>query len=156
MAGIEQKMRRRAGSRHQRVDFVRALDDRAHVMVVDERDTLIRKVGGEGFEPLGETRHFRTRQARARAKRYRCVAVYRIRRLAHDHDLAAVVTQLGEVGLAGFDLGRNVAHQQVRRIPTRNEDQPMAGKKETQRLGFFGPAVAVLHPVEPDLKAGLV
>ena len=43
VAGVEQELRRRAGVRHETVDLVRGLDDRAHVVVVDERQALRRR-----------------------------------------------------------------------------------------------------------------
>src|SRR5690606_40361104 len=56
MSGIEQELGIRAGFHHQPVDLVLGLDDRSHMMVIDEGNPLGGSMLGQGSDVTAEIR----------------------------------------------------------------------------------------------------
>ena len=156
VAGVKQQVGVRAGRGHQRVDFLGAFHDGAHVVMVHQRHALTGQIGGESLQLSAKGHHFGSSQTGPVIHRLFRVAVDRVRGLADDADLAAIVLQLGQMVLNRLDLVLDRPHQQLGRIPARDELQPVRRQQGTQRLGVVGPAVAVLDAVKADLAARLV
>ena len=99
MAGIEQQPRRRAGRGHERVDLGRGLDNRAHVMVIDQRHPL-RGVKAATLRPWRRSRPSRSAGSTGLLRqRRRVLALDGVRGLAGDADRAAHGLQLVEMRL---------------------------------------------------------
>ena len=84
VAGVEQELRRRAGGGHEMVDLVRGLDDRAHVVVVDQGEALGGGEGGDRLDVGAELRPVVRGQDGAVDQRAVVVAVDGVRGLAGD------------------------------------------------------------------------
>ena len=113
---------------HEGVDLVLGLDDRAHVVVIDERQPLGGGELGDRLDVGAELRPLVLVQLGAVDQRPVVAAVDGVRGLAGDADLAAHGLQEVEMRLDGALLVLDRAGEQVQRVPARDEAQAGRGR----------------------------
>ncbi len=123
MTCIKQQFGMWAGMFHQKVDLVFALNNRTHVMVIDECNTLRARIFGQCFNACTKLCPACFFQHRTFGERFAIVAMNGVRRFANDDDLASHGVQKIKCWLHCSLLILNGIGKKVQRMPARNVAQ---------------------------------
>ena len=114
------------------VEFGAGLDDGAHVVVVNEAQTVAGGDGGGGVEALEKARPFGGGEnvpiVVAVTQRGMAVAVDAVAALGHDRDLGIEGREQGAVRVEGGELGRLIDGGEMGAVPATDQTEPMAAQ----------------------------
>ena len=145
--GVEQQLDRRPGTGHQRVDVLRGLHHRAHVVMKGHAHSAAAHALGELGEPRAIILPAAARHVRPLRKTRAAIAVDVARDLGDHHDFAAEREQQLEMRLHRGKLAVHVAFEQPRAVPARDQREAVRGQDGLELGRVARELVTELHPL---------
>ena len=145
VSGVEQQVHRRLGVGHEGVDVALRLDDRAHVMMVAERESLSGELLREFGHLCSEVSPVALAEPWTLRQRTRTIAVDAVRYFGDDDDVRARALRHGDMGPRSLEFVAGGTLEQFGRIPTADEYHSVFGQLVLQREPVGWHLVALLH-----------